>query len=377
MPNKSHPIFDVYFWQRIVTPHMANLAEALGAQGHAVTYVANKSLSPDREQMGWIAPVLKQAQLCIAANANEVTQVVLNVPAESIHICQGLRGNGLVSIAQQELAKRRVRQWVIMETVDDAGFFGLLRWAMYRWLFMRRQKTLQGVLAIGWKTSDWLITCGVPQNRIFPFAYFLSDAISSVKRTREGGRPFRFMFVGQLIERKRVDHLIQALAKCLAYDFEFVIVGDGPMRTRWEAIASEVLPNRVRWEGRISMDEVPQQLANADCLVLPSRHDGWGAVVSEALMVGTTVVCSDACGSSGIVSESGFGGVFSSEDRDSLVFLLQQMLKRGALSRDQRQEVVAWAKSLGAESSARYLCDILAYPNEHMKRPQVPWQCEN
>jgi hypothetical protein len=62
--------------------------------------------------------------------------------------------------------------------------------------------------------------------------------------------------------------------------------------------------------------EVPRAMAQADCLVLPSIHDGWGAVASESLMVGTPVVCSDACGVAGVVQASGVGGVFPVKDKD-------------------------------------------------------------
>jgi len=377
MSNKSHPIFKVYFWQRIVTPHMANLAEALAARGHAVTYVANESLSSDRQQMGWIAPVLNHAELRIASDAQEVTKIVLSAPSDSIHICQGLRGNGLVRIAQQVLAKRRVRQWIIMEMVDDAGFSGFLKRALYRWLLIRRQKTLQGILTIGWETSDWLQALGVSQDRIFPFAYFLSDAISSVKRTCEAALSFRFLFVGQLIELKRVDYLIQALASIDAHELELVVIGDGPMREEWEQMANHLLPNRVHWLGRMSMNEIPQHMINADCLVLPSRHDGWGAVVSEALMVGTPVICSDACGSAGIVRVSGFGGVFPRVDKDSLVFLLQQTLGRGPLVPEERLKLAKWAMALSASAGARYLSEILAYKEGVEQKPRVFWQREH
>ncbi len=45
----------VYFWQRIVTPHMAILAEAMAVQGIPVLYVANERMSAEREQQGWNA----------------------------------------------------------------------------------------------------------------------------------------------------------------------------------------------------------------------------------------------------------------------------------------------------------------------------------
>ena len=35
------------------------------------------------------------------------------------------------------------------------------------------------------------------------------------------------------------------------------------------------------------MSKVYSIIRQSDCLVLPSRFDGWGAVVTESLMIGT------------------------------------------------------------------------------------------
>jgi len=363
----------VYFWQKIVTPHMANLAEALAATGKEVIYVANESMSTDRQQMGWAAPVLNHAKLLTAADAQSVAEIARAAPAQSIHLCQGLRGNGLVSIAQQVLAKREVRQWTFMETIDDAGPLGEIKRLHYRWLLLRRKQALQGILAIGWETPGWLRARGVEQNTIFPFAYFLLDALAQVSRMRVAGAPFRFLFVGQLIECKRVDRLLQSLAAHVAHDFELVVVGDGPKRSEWEAMGHTLLPNRVRWLGRLPMDEIPQKMANADCLVLPSRHDGWGAVVSEALMVGTPVICSDACGSAGVVRASGVGGVFPKDNVGALSSLAEAMLAKGVLLDADRQELKGWASGLGAAAGARYLAEILEFSDSQAVRPMPPW----
>ena len=42
------------------------------------------------------------------------------------------------------------------------------------------------------------------------------------------------------------------------------------------------------------------------------------AVVSEALLIGIPVICSDTCGSSVIVKASGFGGIFPSNNQKVL-----------------------------------------------------------
>ena len=65
-----------------------------------------------------------------------------------------------------------------------------------------------------------------------------------------------------------------------------------------------------------TITKIPEVICESDCLVLPSRYDGWGAVISEALMVGTPVICSDNCGAANVVTASNVGSVFSTNDFD-------------------------------------------------------------
>ncbi len=109
----------VWFWQRIVTPHMAYLAIALADRGIEVVYITEEAMAPERVALGWSAPVLKGVHLEFAASSGAVGTLVASASADSVHICQGVRSNGLVHEAQRALARRKLRQWVVMETVDD------------------------------------------------------------------------------------------------------------------------------------------------------------------------------------------------------------------------------------------------------------------
>ncbi|MBK8742083.1 MAG: hypothetical protein IPM02_22390 [Betaproteobacteria bacterium] len=93
----------IWFWQDIVSPHMAGLAVALTHQNCDVTYVAEERMSEDRARQGWVAPRLPAVQLKVASCESEVDRLVASAPSESIHICQGIRGNGLIGRAQSGL----------------------------------------------------------------------------------------------------------------------------------------------------------------------------------------------------------------------------------------------------------------------------------
>ena len=102
-------------------------------------------------------------------------------------------------------------------------------------------------------------------------------------------------------------------------------------------------------------------------------YDGWGAVVSEALMVGTPAICSDRCGSAGLVRASGYGGVFRSGDFEDLTVTLQRMVSAGCLPAGERLALRKWAQCLGADAGALYLLDILDHAEGMPSRIMVPW----
>ena len=365
---------EIWFWQEIVSPHMSGLAVALAGLGCQVTLVAEHAMTVDRARQGWSVPALPGVNLVYAASSSAISAVVNKAPANAVHVCQGVRSNELVGTAQRALAARGLRQWVVMETVNDAVWYGALKRLEYGRILRVKLSVLQGLLAIGHRTTEWLVARGVPPERVYPFAYFLPDTnFSHLPDQRKAG-PFRFVFVGRLISLKRVDWLISGLAGVNDPGFELWIVGAGPEEPNLRASAARKLGDRVRWLGQLPMSKVPAVIAQADCLVLPSVHDGWGAVASEALMTGTPVICSDTCGVAEVVRASGVGGVFPMKYEQALEELLGNQLKNGGVTAQARAQLAAWAACLGANAGARYLLEILAF-NETGQgpRPVAPW----
>lgn len=364
---------EVWFWQTIVTPHMAHLAVSLAQRGHRVTYVGEQIMTHDRQEQGWGVPELPGVTLLCADSDTAMRNLAKNAPSDSVHVCQGVRSNGRVSIAQRELSIRRLQQWVVMETVDDSGWKGVIKRMEYRRLVLARRASIQGVLAIGHGTAGWVAARGMPTGRVYPFAYFLPEiTIDNRSNHREFGG-FRFIFAGRLIPLKRIDWLIEALATIAGRDFELLIAGAGPEEPTLRALAAGTLGDRVRWLGTLPLSEVPAVMAQADCLVLPSVHDGWGAVVSEALLVGTPVICSDTCGAAGVVRASGVGGVFPRDDAEAFRALLNVQLRLGPVGDEARRRTASWAECLAVGAGADYLLEILDHSTNGGPRPIPPW----
>jgi len=133
---------------------------------------------------------------------------------------------------------------------------------------------------------------------------------------RSPGAPFTVLFVGRLVERKGVSHLVDAVNLLLpGAEVRLVIVGDGPERARIEArVRDRGLDGRVAVRGQVSDAELQAAYAGADAFVLPAVVDrrgdteGLGVVLLEAMNHRVPVIASAIGGITDIV-EDGVSGL--------------------------------------------------------------------
>jgi glycosyltransferase involved in cell wall biosynthesis len=361
----------IYFWQQIISPHMSELALELSRRGHKVKYVSEKIISEDRIKLGWKALGIELLDYILVNSYEEISKLVLESPIDSLHICEGIRGNGVVGIAQKELLIAKRCQWIVMETVNINGFLGFFRGLIYRYLISRIKRNIEGFLAIGKNTKYWLLRNGVPNEKVFKFSYFLSDEIKKIQQNSNSTTTFKFIYVGQLIQRKNVSLIIDAMEEFTESDVELIIVGSGVQEKRLKKLSNRSPNRKISWTGSMPMNEAHQIIANSDCLILPSFYDGWGAVVAEALMVGTPVICSNVCGASEIVISSKVGGVFKSNDLVDLKLKMSLVIAAGRLSNESRSLIRIFANSLYASQGAKYFEEIIRYKAGELKERPV------
>jgi glycosyltransferase involved in cell wall biosynthesis len=120
---------------------------------------------------------------------------------------------------------------------------------------------------------------------------------SGINRSEALVRPRRILFSGSLIKRKGVDILLKAFL-AIAPEFpelELHLLGDGPMREQLRALSAPA-GDRVVFHGFKQWAELPAYYASADVLCAPSRYDGWGLIIPEALAAGLLVVSTNQTG---------------------------------------------------------------------------------
>ncbi|HEU5209747.1 MAG TPA: glycosyltransferase [Longimicrobiales bacterium] len=153
----------------------------------------------------------------------------------------------------------------------------------------------------------------------------------------------RVLFVGRLVEKKGLDHLLRAFPAVLKRvpGAELVIVGDGPLRARHASLAAS-LDVPARFVGVQTPDEVHGWLRASQVLAAPSVVTGTGdaeglpVTIMEALATGLPVVAFPSGGSADGVRDGETGFLVGPGDEtglaDAIVRVLSEAPLRTAMS---------------------------------------------
>jgi glycosyltransferase involved in cell wall biosynthesis len=146
---------------------------------------------------------------------------------------------------------------------------------------------------------------------------------------------FYLLGVGRLVPIKGFDLAVTAM-KHVCQEVpgaHLVLLGDGPERAALEALARrEQLMDRLCITG---VEEEPAPyLAAADVLVAPSRNEGMGRVIVEAMSVGLPVVASRVGGIPSVVEDGRSGRLVPPENPQELSAALVALLRNASLRRE-------------------------------------------
>lgn len=199
----------------------------------------------------------------------------------------------------------------------DAGI-GPLRWTIRRLLVRAATRLWSN----GSGTTELLISYGAERERIDEgmtgvdtrfFADRVKDHLASREQLRREMRVEGtvFLFVGQLIPRKGVGLLVDALASLRDEKIprcSVIFVGDGPDRNR---LADKLNYNdkiNVIFTGFVQLNDLPKYFAIADVFVLPTLEDVWALATLEASVAGLPQIFSSRAGASRELQSMGCSG---------------------------------------------------------------------
>ena len=117
-----------------------------------------------------------------------------------------------------------------------------------------------------------------------------------IKKNNKDTSKVKFLFSGQLIKRHNIPWICKAISeldKSHHNEFEVIIAAKGPN----ENYITQLVKDNPKFHEIISYDRDYQNwedrirpFANADVLIYPTSHSGWGLVIPEAMAAGVVVL---------------------------------------------------------------------------------------
>ena len=151
-------------------------------------------------------------------------------------------------------------------------------------------------------------------------------------RADTSAQPPRLITVGRLTPVKNQVFLLRAVAG-LPGDVRLQIIGEGPERSKLEAVASELgLWDRVIFSGEVT--DIAEALSGSGIFLLGSHFEGLPLSVLEAMSAGLPVVSTDVGGVSEAVVDGKTGLLVSPGDLEGFTASVERLISDSALRQE-------------------------------------------
>jgi glycosyltransferase involved in cell wall biosynthesis len=182
----------------------------------------------------------------------------------------------------------------------DGRWWKFYKRARARSRYTRTLASADHVLTGATTSADELMTVfGIPRDRISVVPHAADDfhvvdpaIVDPILRRLDVSGPF-LLVVGSQEPRKNLSVVYAAMRELARQGQTIPLVLCGP-RGIHGVKAGDATPPWLRYAGYVTDSELAALYARATALVFPSRYEGFGLPVLEAMTVGGVVICSDA-----------------------------------------------------------------------------------
>lgn len=224
--------------------------------------------------------------------------VVTSLHDGALVVADGLALGAMAAVVQAHAQRLRWLALVHHPLHMETGLDDVARKQLFASESSALQWVTQVVVTSGSTVQD-VEAMGVPREHIAVVEPGTDLQAVQVGRSGGSSQTVRLLCVATVTPRKGHAVLLQALAGLGHQAWELHNVGsldrDPELASRVQTMSGEgALAGRVFWHGAVDSDTLHAHYAQADLFVLPSLHEGFGMVVTEAVSHGLPVLTTTA-----------------------------------------------------------------------------------
>jgi len=368
---------NIFFWQNCISPHQIPFIKEIcnDSRVQSVSLITPRIDYKERQEMGWNSNALltgTNIKFYLSPDDETVSRLLTNSQHDSFHLFSGIRADMFVYSWFCKSLDFKVKRGIITEA--PFTYHKPLWMHKIRFFFQDRKyiPKIHYVFGIGDAAvkyySNWNNNW-----KVIPFIYCTESKDKSQILT-PSHNILKLVYVGSLSKRKNVIVLLKAISLLHSnMKITLDIIGDGEERRKLEAFVNKhALFSKVTFHGTLSMTDINEQLLKYDILVLPSLHDGWGAVINEAQTLGLYTICSDNCGARLLIQNNEIGLIFRNNSSRDLKMKIQYCDQNQSIIKSNVDKRIKLAKNISGTSVATYFVENLL--NDSLIKQ--PWEMD-
>lgn len=191
--------------------------------------------------------------------------------------------------------------------------------------------------APGLKASVQVVPYGAP-----------SVSLAAASERRSG--KLAVLFVGALSQAKGLNYLLGAAAK-LERQIDLTLIG----KRVSPVVPAPSLLDKHRWIPSMAYDDLLREMARHDVLVLPSLHEGFGLVISEAMAQGLVVIATPHTAAPDLIDDGVDGFIVPIRSAEAIAEKLELLARDPARLHEMKQAARRKAQAHSWEAYRRSL----------------------
>ncbi len=182
----------------------------------------------------------------------------------------------------------------------------------------------------------------------------------NLKSEKDFEEKLKFLYVGKLIKRKKLDILVKALSNINTSYWSLNVIGKGKMEKKYKKLVNDLkLQDNVTFLGAKPHNEIFEFMKNSDIFCMPSIKETLGLVYLEAMSQGCITIGTRNEGIDGII-ENNINGFLIRPEESELLQLIKKIINMDEKKRKElSKKAILTANEFEEKKMSKRYLDII------------------